>query len=255
MKLNITKGLILIGAIALSSCSTQNKLASAKVDAGDDVYASKATAGDQPVYAERVNNYQHDSYASSNNNGDDYYNYDSYTARLNRFYDSPFALSYYDNLYYGGLSPYYTGIGLGLGLGYGSGYLGYSPFGYGYSPFYSYTPYSPYGYGSIYGYGAYPYGGLYSYYNTSNVGSTYYGARPYRGPGVVSNAYGANGSNPVYTRPVRGVSVTTPAPNNGNTIQQVRPQPTYQPQPVQQNYPSGNSGGGSSGGGARPVRP
>jgi len=265
MKLNITKGLILIGAIALSSCSTQSKLASAQTDQHDDVYFSNAKAGDAVVYATKVDSYRHDNYATADY-GDDYYTYDSYAARINRFYSAPCTLSYYDNLYYGALNPYYSGLSVGIGVGYGIGYgyspygynpyYGYSPYGYGYNPYYGYEPYSPYGYGAIYGYGLSPYGNVYSYYNST--------PRPYRGT-YIPNASTPYGSNyyPNTSRPTRTSTVN---PNNGNTVttarpqpvQQTRPQPVYQPQPVQQSYGGGGSSSGSSsggGGGARPVRP
>jgi hypothetical protein len=284
MKLNITKGLFLIGAIALSSCSTQNKLASAKSDSYDDVYNTAAKAGDAPVYA--ASTYKHDNYTTTvTDDGDDYYTYDSYSARLNRFYNSPFALSYYDNLYYGsvnpyfvGINPYYGGLSLGLSYGFGSGYYGGYPYTYAYSPYYNYSPYYGYGYGPGYGYGGYSgaygggYGGVYSYYNT--VGGNYGTARSYRGSGIANTTLPAYGRNSGYTppgntppssstHPPRTVSVNPYPGNNTNTptIQQTRPQPTYQPQPQPAYQPSSGSSGSSSssgnsgGGGARPVRP
>jgi len=283
MKLNITKGLFLASAIALSSCSTQNKLASAKSDSYDDVYNTAAKAGDAPVYA--ASTYKHDNYTTTvTDNGDDYYTYDSYSARLNRFYNSPFSLSYYDNLYYGSASPYFSGInpyysGLSLGLSYGYGYYGGYGYGgysysYAYNPYYGgYSPYYGYGYGSGYGYGGYNgaygggYGGVYSYYNT--VGVSYGAARPYRGSGIANTAIpgGARSGGytpPANTRQPRTTSVNPYPGNNTPTIQQVnRPQPTYQPQPQPSYQPSsGNSSGSSSsssgnsgGGGGRPVRP
>jgi len=278
MKLNITKGLFLIGAIAaLSSCSTQNKLASAKGDSYDDVYNTTAKAGDQPVYAERVSNYRHDDYTTTvSDYSDNYYTYDSYSARLNRFYNSPFALSYYDNLYYGSVNPYFnpyfgTGLGLSLSYGIGSGYYGsYYPYTYAYNPYYyNYGSGPLYGLGyGTYGYGGYygsAYGGVYSYYN---VGS-YATARPYRGSGLANTTLPAAGRSGGYTPPAnarqpRTTSVNPSPGNNTPTIQQVsRPQPVYQPQPsYQPSYQpsSGSSGsssssGSSGGGGARPIRP
>ena len=277
MKLNITKGLFLIGAIAaLSSCSTQNKLASAKGDSYDDVYNTTAKAGDQPVYAERVSNYRHDNYTTTvSDYGDDYYTYDSYSARLNRFYNSPFALSYYDNLYYGSVNPYFnpyfgTGLGLSLSYGIGSAYYGsYYPYTYAYNPYYyNYGSGPLYGLGyGTYGYGGYygsPYGGVYSYYNT--VGGNYATARPYRGSGLGNSTYPATGRTTVVyppsssSHPPRPTSFTpsTPSTNTNQPVVQQMPQPNYQPQPQRQSFPSSNSGGGSSssgGGGARPVRP
>jgi hypothetical protein len=49
MKRDLIKGIILISAIVLSSCSV-NKLSSSK-SSNDDVYFSNATAGEQPEYA------------------------------------------------------------------------------------------------------------------------------------------------------------------------------------------------------------
>ncbi len=273
MKLNITKGLFLIGAIALSSCSTQNKMASSY----DDVYNNKAVAGDPVVYAAKANNYRHDDYSASSDYGSDYYNYDSYTARLNRFYNSPFGLSYYDNLYYGSVSPYYNGLGLGLGLGLTYGTTYYGSYGYTstyynngfYNPYYNYSGYNPYGYGTIYGYNNTGYGGVYAAYNPATLNTP----KPYRGAGIPSgtNSYGSGNYYPpatVTTRPQR-TSAVTPNPNNPVTVQQSRPQPAYQPQPVYQqpqpanntNTSSGNtssssgSGNSNSGGGGRPIRP
>jgi hypothetical protein len=278
MKRNILKGMIFIGAIVLGSCSTQNKLASSNnTTADDDVYFTKAKAGDEPVYAERqdspdnFNNTYHD----GSDDDADYYYYDSYAARLNRFYDdAPFLSSYYDDLYYGGYTPYYSGFGLGIGLGYGGyggGFYGYDPYSYyGYNPYFGYGGY----YGSTIGYGVSPYWGTYSYYN---VARTYNNPRPYRGAGmptISGNALGNRGttvgygnsvnnyplsrpsrtsvsgstngvSNTSYTRPTR---VQTPTP---------QPQPQYQPQ-AQPSGSNSSGGGGSSsggGGGGRPVRP
>jgi hypothetical protein len=282
MKRNIINGIILVGALALGSCSTQNKIASANVN--DDVYGSKVVAGEQPVYVAQTNDYRHD-----DANTEDYSYYDSYTARLNRFYNySPFVPSYYDDFYYGGLSPYYSGLSVGIGLGYG-GY-GYSPYGYGgfgYSAYYGGYGYSPYGYGgygyspyggyygSIYGYGASPYWGAYSYGRVVASSGT---PRPFRGngnPGVSYGSYGrglstgyANGAGISYGgRPSRvgnpyagrtgttnnnGGYTQTSRPSRGDNSTYTRqPQPQAQPQQQPQSYtpPPSNSGSSNSGGG------
>ncbi|RYZ84710.1 MAG: hypothetical protein EOO68_31200 [Moraxellaceae bacterium] len=122
MKRYITLGMILVGAAALSSCST-TKLASAQKN-DDDVYNTVAKAGDAPVYAQRPV-YRDEYPESSDGYEDDYYTndedysyYDDYASRINRFgYFSPFG--YYDNLYYG-YQPY--GPSWGLGYGYGGGW-------------------------------------------------------------------------------------------------------------------------------------
>ena len=288
---NILRGIFFFSAIALSSCSTQNKMSSVAVD--DDVYNTKAKAGDAPVYAVRQNTYRQDNNNDSQYIDDDYGYYDSYSARLNRFYNnSQFLSSYYDDLYYGGCTPYYSGNSLGFGLGfglgygnYGGGYFGYNPYTYyGYNPYWGYSNYGYYG--STIGYGASPYWGTYSYYN---VARTYNNPRPYRGsglPGVggitsVSNnrsgtmvSYGNNNSY----FPVRGNNnvssgraTNSTNGNNGNSgyarpvrTTEAAPRPVYQPQsqPQTQSAPASSSGSSSSGssssgggGGGRPVRP
>ncbi len=280
MKLNNILGMLIIGALALGSCST-SKLASNQYKKDDDVYYSNAKAGDAPVYVanDQYNNNVPLQSRYNNYNDDDYYYYDSYASRINRFgYYSPF--SFYDDIYspyyspyYGyspyafGYSPYYYG-GLGLGLGFGS-YFGYSPY-YGYSPYgyaYNYL-------GTGYGYGG---GGFWGIYSASS--ST---PRPYRGSGAPTNAMvnrttraiGYNGNYPVNSqypgRPSavisggrQAVNSTGYNPNNNNNGRPTRdyaPQ-VYTPQPqVQSVSSSGSSGvssGGSvsSGGGSRPVRP
>jgi len=294
MKRNITLGILFISAIALSSCSTQNKLATAKVE--DDAYFTKAKAGDEATYTASTEpkTYRQDNYSNSPATTDDYYYYDSYEARLNRFYGySPYGSSYFNDMYYGSysynpFSPFNYGVGLSLGYGMFGNY-GYSP--YGYSP-YGYSPYgySPYGYNPVYAYGGGGnYWGTYSYYNTTpNYG---YGNiipnRPYRGAGVpgstVSNngggytGYGSAGSYPPANRPVR-TSVVGGSNNNGGTVvnqrparttttqpsPQYTPQQQYTPPPQQSNTNSGSSNSSSSsssssnssgGGGGRPVRP
>jgi hypothetical protein len=269
MKPNIIKGVLLIGAIALASCSTQNKLSSGntttKDATNDDVYYTKAKAGDQVEYAARQDAYSH----SDNNNGgydgddDDYYYYDSYAARINRFYNySPFISSYYSDLYYG-YSPYYSGFGFGFGLGWGGGFgLGLGFGGYGFSPFdyYGYSPYSYYGY-NPYGYYGYGYGGYGGgYWGVYSYGRSYSSARPYRGngyPGSVGRPSNIGYAGNLNGRPTR-VGVNTsgrPGYNNNNpqVIQQTRPQVQSYPSNQGQGNGGGNGGGGvRSGGGGRP---
>lgn len=281
MKRNITLGILFISALALSSCSTQNKLASTKVE--DDVYFTQAKAGDAPVYASNEpKTYREDNYATPVATNDDYYYYDSYEARLNRFYGySPYGSSYYSDMFYGGynpFNPYYSG--LSIGLGYGFGVFGYNPF-YGYNPYYSYSPFGYYN--PVYGYGGSSYWGPYSYYNTVPSYTTFAPNRPYRGSGLPGSTvgytgtgytgYGTAGSYPPPTtaRPVR-TSVVGGSSNNGQVVTQrpartqtVQPQPQYTPQqqqytPPPSNNNSGSSSGGSSSsgsssGGGRPVRP
>ncbi len=285
MKRNLILGIAFIGAVALSSCSSTTQLTRSSNPANDDdVYYTKAKAGDRTEYINDP-----DYLASQQaNDDDDYYYYGDYASRINRFnYYSPF--DYGDPFYYG-YSPYaYTGrlgIGLGLGLGYGYGYgnpygmyYGYSPyFNWGYSPYfdlgYGYSPYLGYGYGLA---GGSYFGG----YGSLALGGTSYGQR--------SRPQYANGQNPVVNRTIRS---NMPTPNSailrGNTAQgrvtngvmqrnvdgsgarAVRSAQPQQQQPIFQRAPQqsfgnsnnsgsfsgGNSGGGgSSGGGGRPARP
>ncbi|GAA4918224.1 hypothetical protein [Mucilaginibacter defluvii] len=290
MKLHITIGIALLGAAALSSCST-TKLASNQSFGDDDVYHTQAKAGDAPVYAARPvyrnedpgvgsDGYEDDYYTTD----DEYYYYDDYSSRINRFgYFSPFG--YYDNLYYG-YGPYGPGYGSGWGLGLGYGYggwglgVGYGWGGYGYSPW----GYSPWGYGG-YGYGL-GYGGLgYSYWGTGWGGSPYWGvysayrssgnARPIRGSGnprsgltAGRNSMGNNNGAAYYPNRPNRLSGTgangsyTGRGSNGagrdvsGDSRVTRPtreaQPSYQPQPTSRPSSSPSSfGGGSSGGGSR----
>ncbi len=214
MKRTITIGIFLVGALAMSSCSTQ-KLAT--VASNDDVYFSNAKAGDEPVYATQpVYNQSDANYAAQQEeDDDDYFYYDDYASRINRFsYYSPF--SYYDNLYYGYSNPYYNS-GFGLDFNYGPYGYGYSPYGYGgwglgsWGLGYGYGGWGLgyyNGWGSGYGYGGY-YGGGY-YGGGGRVGYVTVGTpRPVRGTG---SPFSGNGQAAAYTRSVRpGVATGTPA--------------------------------------------
>jgi len=167
MKTKILKGIVMMSAVVLGACTT-TKYAAQQKDYNDDVYYSKAKAGDQVEYASNDRSYRNDGY------------YDNYTSRINRFNSySPFAYDGFYNSYYG--------AGLGLGLGYGLGSL-YSPYSF-YSPYSVYSPYSYYGTGFGYGgyglgYGGYGYGGIYSGYTVVNNNG-----RPSRGTGNPNAAY------------------------------------------------------------------
>jgi hypothetical protein len=185
MKRNIAIGIFLIGALALSSCSTQKLATTAS---NDDVYFSNAKAADEPIYAVQpvYNQTDADNQQVQQEDDDDYFYYDDYASRINRFsYYSPF--SYYDNLYYGYSNPYYNG-GFSLGFNYG-------PYGYGYSP-YSYGGWGlGYGYGSGWGLGlGYGYGYGYGGYG----GGFGYGG--FYGGGYGRGGYVSSGT----PRPVRG---------------------------------------------------
>jgi hypothetical protein len=289
MNRNIAIGIFLFSALALSSCST-TKLASNQ--SSDDVYFSKATAGDEPIYAAQPN-YNNNQYADQDQdtNDDDYFYYDDYTSRINRFsYYSPF--SYYDDLYYG-YNNYAYNNGFSLGFNYGPYGYGYSPYGYGgFGLGYGYGGWGlgfGYGYGGLgYGYGGWGLGG---YYGGGFYGGGYASSgtpRPNRGTGVfnrgTSSAYGRNPASSFG----RGTRVSSSSSNgigyipggrgvrNNNGTQgssyarpartDARPSRT-DAQPVRQQPVSidrtssspASSGGGSrssgGGGGGRPVRP
>jgi hypothetical protein len=120
MKRNLFTGIFLIGAIALSSCSTMDKIAKSE-DMGDDVYFTKAKAGDDVDYVAQYNQQQ---VAQVRN--DDYYYYGDYESRINRFsYYSPFdyQADYYSYVPY----SYYTPV--------------ISSYDYGYNPYYDFGTY------------------------------------------------------------------------------------------------------------------
>ncbi|MGN8069421.1 hypothetical protein [Mucilaginibacter sp. SG564] len=291
MKRNIAIGIFLIGAMALSSCSTTTKLVNPETS--DDVYFSNAKAGDEPTYA-AADNYnpnvqQNQEYLDDN---DDYFYYDDYASRINRFnYFSPF--SFYDNLYYGYSDPYYNN-GFNLGFNYGPWGYGYSPYGYGgWGLGYGYSGWG-YGYGGGYwgGYGGY-YGGGYPGGYWSSGYFTSGRPRPNRGPGIpfgsggggrgpigvpgnglpgrtqpgsgIGYIPGGRGTNNNYSRPVRTDARPSRPGYQQTNADNARPvqQPQYQPQVDRSSSaPSNNSGGGSrssggggGGGGGRPSRP
>ncbi len=162
MKRNLFTGIFLISAIALSSCSTMDKIAKSD-DMGDDVYYTKAKAGDQFDYVAQYNQQQ---VAPVRN--DDYYYYGDYESRINRFgYYSPFA--YQDDYYSYVPYSYYTPVA--------------SPYDYGYNPYYDFGTYVAFDFGFGYygGYDNYGYGTAYSTY-LYNGGSRRHG-RGYWGNG------------------------------------------------------------------------
>lgn len=252
MKTKILKGIVMMSVVVLSACSSTQYAAQQKKDLNDDVYYSKAKAGEQVEYASG-NSYRNDGY------------YDDYAGRINRFgYSSPFA---YDSYMY---SPYssYGAAGLGLGLGYGLGGY-YSPYSM-YSPYSLYSPYSYYGTG-YYGYGGSPYMGLYSGYSTAN--NSTYGARPNRGNGNPSATYRQPYTNSTlqrssvarsYSPSSRNSSINRNNSNNGYTQQtparQYAPQtqrsmPTYTaPAPSSMGGGFGGGGGGGRVSSSRPPR-
>jgi len=275
MKKNILQSAVLFSALALASCSTPNKLASTP-EKDDDVYFTKAEAAEAPVYRQPIYADRYTNADQGTGDDDDYYYYDSYASRINRFgYSSPF--DYYDDYYYGYNNPYafnnfgYGGLGyggfgygggfgLGVGLGWGGGYggwgggFGYGGFGYGglgYGGLGYGGLYSPYSYwGTGFGYGG-PYWGVYSAYG--NVAK----ARPYRGSGYPTN-YGTGGNvgrslsarsvgyNGAYgnamSSPVRrpaSIDYGNSSYNGGRPSRgAASPQPMYRPQRTEVNRPT-----------------
>jgi hypothetical protein len=275
MKMNLFQGIILISAVALSSCST-TYIASNQSSSTDDVYYSKATAGDQIVYA--ADNYKTDNYSYEDEFDRNYYLDDSYAARINRFsYYTPWR-GYYDNLWLS--SGYYNAAylysGFGIGLHYSPWAWAYSPYNYyGYSPF-AYSPYSFYGMG----YGN-PYWGVYSYYRPSRQNPNY-GARPARGSENVGYANAVRGNSGTVRMGSNGRTSTVRENNGTSTVRPTRtstgngaterptrteqarpartnaaPAPASRPTSVDRPSSSGNNSSGSStssGSGARPTR-
>jgi hypothetical protein len=292
MKRNLLNGIILIGAIALSSCSSLNKLAKTSYT-GDDVYFTKAQAGDSFDYMAAYT-------PTQTVRTDDYYYYGDYESRINRFsYYSPF--SYDDDFYYDYAPSYYSNYGFGVSTA--------PVYDYAYSPIYDLGVYSAFdfGYGNYWGFDNFGYGYAYSTYVYSGGVSKRSRTRTYpqtgytnggvknssglafsRG-GVGAGANGANGlsfsrggvnsaypnsrpggSNAVYPgRPGTnsqqpGSIVRTPTNTSANptSIRPISESPRYTAPTVERSSPPPSSSGGgssgsssSSGGGGRPVRP
>ena len=290
MKRNLIKGIILISAVVLSSCSSTSKLAGLKNSANDDdVYYTKAVSGDKQEYIAENNQQNNTNY----NGDDDYYYYGDYATRLNRF-ASATPFDYSDNFYFTYV-PYNNGCGAGLDYDpdyynanhtgtmaanaapqFDNGYI-YSPYDYGYSPYYD-MGYDDFGYGDIYaayllgGGGGGGYGHIWHRHNNSNVvatnpSGTGRGVRTTPSPGVtrLTTAYPGNPLINV-NRNTTGVATRTGYTNNANnnnTARQTREsfRPIQQQQSVapppsnNTNSSSSSSSSTSSGGGGRPVRP
>lgn len=288
MKRNLLQGIILISAVALSSCSVNNKLAGATT--GDDVYYTKAKAGDALDY---TNNYsaQQNNYTAD----DDYYYYGDYASRINRFnYYTPFD---YDDDFYYSYSGYDapTAPDVDYNLSYDNSYTPdynfadvYSPYDYGY---YDFGGYDDFGYGTMYitnlfgggGSGRRYHGKQYSHptNNGSRGGLTlarangrtgHTGGIRYTGitRGGAGNAIYSGRQNNSVIYPGRSnnnnnIGSRNPAVNNARAVRPDNTRPitqqverTFTPQSPSPSYSGGgNSGGGasSSGGGGRPVRP
>jgi len=277
MKSDLLKGIVIISAVALSSCSVTNKMAGTRNTGDDDVYYTKAQAGDRIEYAD-ANNYQQ-------NTNDDYYYYGDYASRINRFsYNSPFD---YDDEFYYTYVPYNNGFGLGDNLDQ-SYYYGnskadtlstvsamYSPFNDGYLPYYDMGGYDDIGYGYLYsdylfGDGG---GGGWSY-SRHHAHSGYIGSSSSKsgssGSPLTFRRGAPNSSNGQIYYPGRPIAATSGRnisiasyQNNQRAVrtetQNVRPavQQTFSNTPAQSSAPassSSSSSSSSSGGGGRPVR-
>jgi hypothetical protein len=183
MKRNLLSGIVLISAMALSSCATMNKLSKTEV-LSDDVYFSQAKAGDSFDYNQQY--YQPQENIARD---DDYYYYGDYESRINRFsYFTPF--DYDDDFYYSYVpyNSYQTTAHLtnnqnvadqGSDYYYPPAYgdLGvYDAYDFGYGDF---GGYDNYGYGIAYS--SFVYGGgsrsshkrSYSYSNNAGDGSVF----------------------------------------------------------------------------------
>ncbi|MGF7078312.1 hypothetical protein [Mucilaginibacter sp. UYCu711] len=196
MKRNLFTGIFLISAIALSSCSTMDKLSKSE-DMGDDVYFTKAKAGDQFDYVAQYNQQQ-----ASNVRNDDYYYYGDYESRINRFgYYSPFA--YQDDYYSYVPYSYYTPA--------------VSAYDYGYNPYYDFGTYVAFDFGFGYygGYDNYGYGNAYSSY-------IYGGGSRHHGRGYSGWGNGGGGTGLAFTPanaayPLSRYIANNPGSNSGTT--------------------------------------
>jgi len=218
MKSILPLGIILISAIALSSCSSMNNLSKTQT-IGDDVYYTKAKAGDS---FDPVPQYTQNSYT----NNDDYYYYGDYKSRIDRFsYLTPF--DYNDDFYYDYTSndysaPANTSAAEPVDDGYyADAYddLGvYSAFDFGYGDF---GGYDNYGYGIAYSSYIYSGSGRISHKRSNdNGGSTNgrYFNRAKGSGGLAFNKPGvSSGSRPA---PSTGLSFSrsnSTSANNNNT--------------------------------------
>jgi hypothetical protein len=184
MKRNLFTGMFLISAIALSSCSTMDKIAKSD-DMGDDVYYTKAKAGDRFDYVAQYNQQQQ----AQPVRNDDYYYYGDYESRINRFgYNSPF--DYQDDYYSYVPYSYYTPVPA-------------SYYDYGYNPYYDFGTYSAFDFGFGYygGYDNYGYGNAYSAYSYGG------GTKRNRGKVYSQQISGGTGTGLAFTRTNGGRSV------------------------------------------------
>ncbi len=239
MKTNIINAILLISVIALNSCKSLEKMPSNSKSNDDDVYNTKAKAGDLSDYTEQ--------YGYRQDNNDYYYDYPGFDYNLYNDYSPLFGFNWNN------------GLDLSLGLDFG-----YSPFGYRYGSYFD----SGWGYGG-YLYGSYPlyggYGNARPYYNAglpinslglSSLSKTSYtslfqnrllpGIQPGRNYFQRTRPYPGYNFHPLmqnrnyYNRPAR--------PSNE------RRQPVYQPNIQRSNF-GGSFGGGHVSGGGRPGRP
>lgn len=287
MKSILPLGIIVISAIALSSCSSINNLSKAKT-IGDDVYYTKAKAGDsfdpQPQYTQ-----------NSYTNNDDYYYYGDYKSRIDRFsYLTPF--DYSDDFYYDYASndyatppPANTSAIEQVDNGdddYADAYddLGiYSAYDFGYGDF---GGYDNYGYGIAYSSYIYGGGGRVSHkrsheggrFSRANSGGLVFnkigvssGSRPSSSGGLSfsrGNGTPVNNSNTPFTgsrRPGGSYAVypgrpgsnstayVNPTGNSNRIIRQDNPRPVIQQQQTIERYsppPSTSSSNSSSSSGS-----
>ncbi len=261
MKRNLLNGIFMISALALSSCSELNKLAKTSYT-GDDVYFTKAQAGDtfdySSMYTQTTNN---------NLRNDDYYYYGDYQTRINRFaYYSPFA---YDYDYYYDYNPYYYNT-----YSYGFGGINQAPmYDYAYSPYYDMGVYSAYdfGYGNYWGVGNFGYGNIYSTFIGGGGVSTRSRVKTYPAVGGMALGGGTGNSNSgglAFTRGGTSNSAATALQNglsftrgttsnlypnsralNSTTVYPGRPNTTA----TAQNVPSGNTNRSSTPQAVRPT--
>ncbi|MDB5002702.1 MAG: hypothetical protein JWQ34_927 [Mucilaginibacter sp.] len=162
MKRNLLQGIILISAIALSSCSTLNTISKSE-NTGDDVYYTKAKAGDDYEYVP-----EYTQQPTNTVRNDDYYYYGDYESRIKRFsyftpfdYDDDFYYSYTPYNYY---SPQPT-VTADANIGYA---YGYDPYAYDFGTYSAYD----FGYGDYSGYDNFGYGFAYSTFIYGGGGRT-----------------------------------------------------------------------------------
>jgi hypothetical protein len=216
-------------ALFLGSCSTGNKMQSSattddlyvaktesyvapatdQVNSNDEYQSNSSTESDE-VTSEKYSDESGNTYITNN-----YYDNNSYTSQLDRWYNPGLGFGYFSPFYtgYSFYDPFHYSPGFSISIGFNQGWGNswYNPY---YYPMYSYNPWNPYynpwyssgfgynPYGNGFGYNPYGYGysnGYYDGYYSSAYSGGYSSGNSYSGPrGSVSSNTSGNGDGRQY---------------------------------------------------------